>query len=189
MVAALDEACHLSMDPPDDTPLIVSQRTVTGFQGRPRVDIAYNFLKTALKWSTITQIAAELKCCTRTVRRRAEEYGLVDPQPPVFESVEEEDGSITTYHTSSTAPNSTLPDEELILLVARCHQLFPYVGRKILDGFLQARGHRVQRDRVTAAFRAVNGAPRIFGGREIQRRAYRVAGPNSLWHHDGQHGE
>jgi hypothetical protein len=30
---------------------------------------------------------------------------------------------------------------------------------------------------------------RIFERIRIRRREYRVLGPNSLWHHDGQHGE
>jgi hypothetical protein len=57
----------------------------------------------------------------------------------------------------------------------------------MLSGYLLSLGFRVTRDDIVAAFRRVNGAPARFGHPPIVRRVYKVAGPNSLWHHDGHH--
>ncbi|THH13742.1 hypothetical protein EUX98_g9686, partial [Antrodiella citrinella] len=51
-----------------------------------------------------------------------------------------------------------------------------------------AAGHHVPRERLTLSYARVHGTPGIFGARTIHRRQYNVAGANSLWHHDGQHG-
>lgn len=67
-------------------------------------------------------------------------------------------------------------------------EVFPNFGRRMLAGCLHTMGHNVPRDRITASYLRVHGAPALFGDRSIERREYFVAGANSLWHHDGQHG-
>lgn len=44
------------------------------------------------------------------------------------------------------------------------------------------------RERIIESYLRVYGTPGVFGDRAIHRRVYTVAGANSLWHHDGQHG-
>ena len=46
----------------------------------------------------------------------------------------------------------------------------------------------VSEARVRDSLERVSGVPGTFGGRRVHRRRYQVAGANSLWHHDGQHG-
>ena len=44
-------------------------------------------------------------------------------------------------------------------------------------------------DGVVESYLRVIGPPNNqFGNRRIERRVYSVPGPNTLWHHDGQHG-
>ena len=59
----------------------------------------------------------------------------------------------------------------------------------MLFGRLKAAGYHVPVERIAASYLRVHGAPGSFGGRAVHRRAYHVAGANSLWHHDGQHGK
>ena len=189
MLEGLDEASHQSRDPPDAVPLIVTHRMPTGCRGRPRVEVDPAFLSQALTLRGSTQISAVLQCSPRTVRRRALELGLADPAPPVFMETLEADGTITQTHTSTTRPVSTLSDEELDAEVAAVLQVFPSFGRRLLAGRLQAAGHHVPRVRLAASYLRVHGPSGLFGLRTIQRREYNVAGANSLWHHDGQHGK
>jgi hypothetical protein len=59
----------------------------------------------------------------------------------------------------------------------------------MIDGHLRHMGHRISRVRLQQSYSHVHGAPvSEFGPRRIHRRVYNVPGPNSLWHHDGQHG-
>ncbi|KAG8711825.1 hypothetical protein FRC09_020395 [Ceratobasidium sp. 395] len=57
-----------------------------------------------------------------------------------------------------------------------------------MSGYLKSLGLTIPRERVRQALEEVRGAPAAFGARPIHRTVYRVPGPNSLWHHDGQHG-
>ena len=66
---------------------------------------------------------------------------------------------------------------------------FPSYGRCMIDGHLRHMGHRISRVRLQQSYAHVHGPPvSAFGPRRIHRRVYYVPGPNSLWHHDGQHG-
>ncbi|KAJ7460489.1 hypothetical protein B0H11DRAFT_2058064 [Mycena galericulata] len=58
----------------------------------------------------------------------------------------------------------------------------------MIRGHLKSQGYHIPRDRITASFLRVHGAPAIFGDRQISRKKYRVPGPMSLAHMDGQHG-
>lgn len=59
----------------------------------------------------------------------------------------------------------------------------------MLDGMLRRLGHRVPMDRIRASLARIDPVQRVFGRVTLTRREYKVAGPNALWHHDGQHGE
>ena len=47
---------------------------------------------------------------------------------------------------------------------------------------------RTVRSPIRASYERVHGAPASLINRPIERQVYHVAGPNSLCHHDGQHG-
>ncbi|KAG8941496.1 hypothetical protein FRC03_004468 [Tulasnella sp. 419] len=53
---------------------------------------------------------------------------------------------------------------------------------------LRRLGHRVPVRRIRESLYRVDPVRRVFGRVKIKRRTYKVPGPNSLWHHDGQHG-
>jgi hypothetical protein len=189
MVFALDEACHQSSDVPDTTPLTISHVSQTGRRGRPRVEIEPSFLSQALDLRGPTGLRSIFHCSSRTIRRRALEYGLVNPGHPVYTDHMFEDGSMGRSYTSSTRPVSVMTDEQLDSAVREILEIFPLFGRRMLTGRLKDAGHNVPRKRLRASYLRVHGAPALFGDRTIHRRVYNVAGANSLAHHDGQHGE
>ena len=186
MVGQLDEARHLSSDPPDGPNLVVSRSVATG--GRPRLEIDPHFLAQALDLRGTTHLAAVFNCSARTIRRRALRYGLAQPGHPVYVNTPQPDGTVTRSYSSTSRPVSTLTDEQLDTLLTSILEVFPDFGRRMLSGRLKAGGHHVPRARITASYLRVHGSPGGFGIRFIPRRPYKVAGANSLWHHDGQHG-
>ncbi|KAI1781796.1 hypothetical protein LXA43DRAFT_907695 [Ganoderma leucocontextum] len=81
-----------------------------------------------------------------------------------------------------------LNDDDLdqLLIVLRSH--YHRAGVSVLDGMLRALGYHVTRERLRQALVRVDPVRRVFERIRIRRREYKVAGPNALWHHDGQHG-
>lgn len=189
MVSLLEEACHQSMDPPDTTQPSVVTLAHSGKAGRPRIEIDQNFLEQALALRGPHTIGPLLGCHPRTVRRRALEYQMVEPAEPVKSQIVEADGGVTTVWTSTTPPMATLGDEELDRLMGDILQMFPFFGRRMIAGTLLSMGHRVSQTRVRESYLRVWGAPSTFGNRPIVRKVYWVPGVNSLWHHDGNHGQ
>jgi hypothetical protein len=59
----------------------------------------------------------------------------------------------------------------------------------MLRGMLQRLGYRISRERITQSLLRIDPVQRVFQRILIRRRVYSVPGPNSLWHHDGQHGK
>jgi hypothetical protein len=189
MIQHLETASHLSRDPPDAPPIITSTSERTGRPGRPRIAIDPDLLATAINLRGPTHLAGIFNCAPRTIRWRALEHQLVKPCPPVYVDYIQEDGSITRIYASNSTSNS-LSDDELDLVVSYILDAFPSFGRRMIDGHLKHLGHKIPRARVRESYVRVHGAPRgAFGPYRIQRRVYKVAGPNSLWHHDGQHGQ
>ncbi|KAJ3513257.1 hypothetical protein NLJ89_g3052 [Agrocybe chaxingu] len=84
--------------------------------------------------------------------------------------------------------HSTISDRDLDDLIIRLRFHFQRAGISMLDGMLRRLGHRVQRERIRQALLRIDPVRRIFERIRIRRRQYSVAGPNALWHHDGQHG-
>jgi hypothetical protein len=189
MITHLDQASVASSDPPEAPPIQTTRTVHTGQPGRPRIEIDEHLLATALEMRGPTHLAPVFNVSARTVRRRALECGLAEPGPPVYVEYEAEDGSISRYYTSSTAPMSDLTDNELDVITLQILNAFPNFGRRMITGHLRYLGHRIPRVRVQDAYLRVCGTSRNrFGDRRIERRVYSVPGPNSLWHHDGQHG-
>jgi hypothetical protein len=83
---------------------------------------------------------------------------------------------------------SDISDEDLDRLVTEILLIAPSYGRRMIDGALRSRGIRVAIRRITASYRRVHGPPASFFDRHLVRRTYTVAGVNSVWHHDGHHG-
>ncbi|KAG1893178.1 uncharacterized protein F5891DRAFT_963393, partial [Suillus fuscotomentosus] len=82
-----------------------------------------------------------------------------------------------------------LSDEELDEITEQVLELFPNFGRRMLNGHFRFLGHHVPRSRILESYARVHGAPTtMFGARRIRRQVYSVPAPNSLYHHDGQHG-
>lgn len=188
MLNALDDAAHQALDHSDHPLLIVAERPRTGKRGRPRVEIDPQILVTAAMLRGPTDLAPVFNCGPRTVCRRMIEYGIAEAQPPVFTPGRNADGGDIVIHTTSTRPVSTLSDGDLLEWVVACLQLFPNHRTRMIFGFLKSFGHHVPLPRISAALQHILGRTSVFSDRRIQRREYHVAGPNALWHHDGQHG-
>lgn len=78
-------------------------------------------------------------------------------------------------------------DSELDAIISSLHELYPAAGETMLMGALRGMGLRITRHRLRASIRQVDPVQRLFERIRIERRVYSVAGPNALWHHDGQH--
>lgn len=113
---------------------------------------------------------------------------LLDPTLPMSEPFPEGFGSQTVHPVSYTAPLSTMSDEELDNLVVHLRSHYRRAGISMLDGMLRRLGHHVQRERIRQSLTRIDPVQRVFERIRIRRRTYSVPGPNSLWHHDGQHG-
>lgn len=102
--------------------------------------------------------------------------------------------SPSTYNTTSqpvvsfTGPLSTLCDDALDNLISQLRSHFRRAGISMLDGMLRRLGHRLPRERIRDSLMRIDPVQRVFQRIRIRRRVYSVPGPNSLWHHDGQHG-
>ncbi|KAJ7120403.1 hypothetical protein C8R44DRAFT_623637 [Mycena epipterygia] len=108
-------------------------------------------------------------------------FALLNSLPPGLEDL-------------STQPNSTgelsnIADWELNSLVLCLRTHFRRAGISMLDGMLRRLGHRLQHKHICESLSRIDPVHRVFQRIHIRRRHYHVAGPNSLWHHDGQHGK
>jgi len=75
-----------------------------------------------------------------TVQWHALEYGLVEPGHPVYVEYQAEDGTIHRYYTSSTAPMSNIPDDELDNILGQILDVFPDFGHRMITGHLHYLG-------------------------------------------------
>lgn len=189
MVADLEIAKTSSTYEPDAPPVAHTRHIHTGGRGRSRIEIDSDVLVTAYQLAGPTRLAQVFHVSARTIRCRALEQQIVEPGDPVFVTLTDEDGEVFRIHTSSTGSQSTLTDEELDGIMLDILNAFPSFGRRMIDGHLHYLGQHLPRRRIQESYARVNGPPvAAFGLRRIQRRVYRVAGFNSLQHHDGQHG-
>ena len=189
MVSSLDNACHQSTSSPDDAHPRVVARVSTGRRGRPHIQIDPYVLHEALTFRGPTKLASLFNCSSRTVRQRALDLGLSQPGVPVFTEEQTAQGDIRRSYAPPAPRVSTISDDQLNGLLTDLLQTFLKFGRCMITGWLHTNGHRVPQTRITAAYARVHGAPGLFGDHTIHRKTYHVAGANSLWYHDGQHGE
>ena len=137
---------------------ITTRRT----KGRPSILIKESELEMQF---TRIEIARLLGCSARTIRRRILEFGLE---------------YISGY--------SQISDEDLDDLVTAFVGNLPSAGQVSLAGYLQSQGHHIQRWRIHDSMLRVDPwGVQQRSRRILHRRRYRVPGPNSLWHIDGNH--
>ncbi|KAJ6467427.1 hypothetical protein C8R45DRAFT_838548 [Mycena sanguinolenta] len=171
-------------------------------------DIDPNFLEFAHEHRSTTGIGRFLGVSRSVVQSAMLRQGLVQPQQAPFVdeplSGDEESDEIldpeipipdnlppdfeNTASTGSSGDISTIPDWELDSLLLRLRTHFRRAGISILDGMLRRLGHHVQQSRIRDSLCRIDPVHRVFQRIRIRWREYRVAGPNALWHHDGQHG-
>lgn len=126
MVEDLDAASLQSADPPSAPPLLAAHRAGSGKRGRPKVVIDRTFLSQALTMRGPTGIASVLGCSSRTIRRRALEYQLVEPGPPVMITAAQEDGTVVrTWTDARTARADDLTDNQLDSVVRQTLEVIP----------------------------------------------------------------
>lgn len=200
---ALCTPLHASSDTPNQEAIEVVTRVQSGRHGRPRLEFNRAMLAQALETRNQTEVASEWGVSYKTIHRNALAFGLIQPgqhpfppqaepeaQPEAGRAGGEAEVAVVAGppRQSRTRGRRELTDEELAGLVQECLTLFQIFGRNMVMGFLASRAVYASRDRIEAAVLRVNGIPRLFGDR-IERRVYAIAGPNAVWHHDGQHGE
>lgn len=185
----------------------------TGQRGRPRIEIDPQFLDWAYTQRTTTGMSNFLGVSRRVVRYALLEHGIAEPQPNPFSTLSAPIslGANTEAHdvndnllepifpvadiqqvapclASFTGPLSPMSDEELDGLVIQLRSHFKRAGISMLDGMLRRLGHWVPRRQIRESLLRIDPVRRVFERITIRRCEYHVAGPNSLWHHDGQHG-
>lgn len=97
--------------------------------------------------------------------------------------------SYTVYHPGVSSELSALSDTDLNNLVAGILTQFPDFSRRMIDSYLTHVSYRVPHSRLISSYGRVAGvSPHIFAATCLHRRVYSIPGPNSLVHHDGQHG-
>ena len=191
MVALLDAACQQLSDPPDEPRLSVAEWTTSGGPGRPRMEIDPQFLAFAVNTRGPERISQVLGCSARTVRRRILEHAILPPGESPCQDVilnNNQTARICVGNTRNTRM-SNISDDDLDQQMIHILTQFPNYGRRMIDGRLKAMGFNVSQTRISSSYRRVHGPPRNWSeNRRIRRRQYTVAGVNSVWHQDGQHG-
>jgi hypothetical protein len=182
MVFHLDQARQASSDPLEGPTIPFALTMHTGRRGRPRVEVDPDLLSTALTLRPKTQVAKTANCSARTIRRRQLDYGIVIPGPSRSQAQQAGGDDGGPSHSGA------LSDDELDRYLTILIQDFPTFGRRLATASLRANGIIVSEVRVRDSLVRIRGVPGTFGGRRVHRRRYQVAGANSLWHHDGQHG-
>ena len=157
------EACRIESPSPRQS---LSIRRTSGSRGSPLFDIPQQQLQFLIHYGfTGTDISSLLGVSFRTLQRRLRDFGL-----------------------SLRGQYSTLSDQELDASVARIGRDYPRAGGRTMNSLLESEGVRVQRSRVRASQLRVDPAGvALRWSDSTQRRVYRVHGPNSLWHIDGNH--
>ena len=132
--------------------------------GRPFIDVGKDqieFLRGLhFSWQKIANIPGISR---GTLYRRKQLYGISD--------------SLTT-----------VPDDVLAATMQQIRSITPNIGQTRMIGALRARGIFVTRERVRTMLRRLDPLGTALRWRAaIYRPKYAVAGPNALWHIDGNH--
>ncbi|KAK0229612.1 hypothetical protein EDD85DRAFT_957389 [Armillaria nabsnona] len=172
MVACLDDATHLTTDPPDQAfPSTTQQYEYTGHPGRPRKVVDPQLLAITFNQHGPTALAEYFDCCARTVWQHALDYGLAQPGEAVFFEYESEEGAtIRIYNRSSTGAVSDISNDTLNDTVHKVIESFPSFGWRMFYGHLKFMGLHVPHSCVEAFYNRIQGAPtQGFGVRRVLR--------------------
>ena len=90
---------------------------------------------------------------------------------------------------SFTEPLSTISNVVLDDLISQLCSHFQRAGLTMLDGMLCRLGHRLPQECIRHSLMCIDPVQHVFQWICIRQRVYSVHSPNSLWHHDGQHGK
>ncbi|XP_026064456.1 uncharacterized protein LOC113047310 isoform X2 [Carassius auratus] len=148
-------------------PQAYSAPLVRGFSGQPQYSITQEQLRFLLEYNFSTKQMGEiLGVSKRTVKRRLRKYNI-----------------------SLRDRYSNLSDSDLDNLVREVVGGNDELGAEAVRARLAGQGIVVQRRRVRQSLIRTNpiGAAQRLTTRRLHRRIYQVAGPNSLWHLDGNH--
>ena len=134
-------------------------------RGRPVITIEKDQLAFLCEQGfRIKDIAEMFGCCTKTIERRLNKYGI------------------------SSNKFADLTNEQLDVYVQQISSLHPHLGEKSVNGRLKSQGIVVQRDRIRESMRRVDPTGvQSRARRALHRRTYSVCAPNELWHLDGYH--
>lgn len=88
---------------------------------------------------------------------------------------------------SYSMPSSTISNDELDEQVIDIHHHFPLASITMIHGALQGHQMHIPCRRISESLLHVDPVCRVFGRQIVHWHKYQVPGPNSLWHHDGQH--
>lgn len=149
-----------------DSTIWDQNRLVLPQRGRPPLNISEQALSGLLEQQfTQVEIGHILGCSAKTVHRRIVEFGL-----------------------SPLIQYTAISDGELDALVEEFVANFPTAGHETLAGHLSTLGYRIQRCKIRdSLYRVDPWGVEQRSRRLLHRRKYRVPGPNSLWHIDGNH--
>ncbi|KAF8055696.1 hypothetical protein FPV67DRAFT_1567427 [Lyophyllum atratum] len=189
---------------------VIVETVHTGHRGRPQIHIDPEFLRWAYSMRSTSSIARFLGVGRRLVRDHLLQYGIAEAreQPSVLSAQYIEENNDFLDPQGQAVPIDNPPEvpqelavpspnlestthisvEDLDALLLHLRQHFRRAGITMLDGMLRRLGHRVPRERIKQSLIRIDPVHRVFQRIKIRRRVYSVPGPNSLWHHDGQHG-
>ena len=187
MLEALDTSLAAAQDDLIRDPIPVAHAEER--RGRSRIAIDVNWLTHASQGMTLKDIAHEVGCSARTVRRRMLEHNLAEPAPPVIRTVVQPNGILAKewHPTGPTRFDFKNNPEELDDVVRAIVRRFNNYSQGYVKGALRSQGYRVAREDVRVSLRNVRGVQARFVNRPIERHVYSVPEVNSLWHHDGNH--
>ena len=138
----------------------------TDMRGRPKVVVSQGMLNYFFSHGfSASTTAMLLHVSLSTIRRRMSEYGM----------------TIRNIYSS-------ISDEELDRIVTFVQHQNKNCGYRMMQGYLQRLGHKVQQTRVRESMARTD--PEGLANRwsyAVHRRSYSVATPNALWHLDGHH--
>ncbi|KAA0724141.1 hypothetical protein E1301_Tti020079 [Triplophysa tibetana] len=140
---------------------------VRGLPGRPQYSITQEQLRFLVEYNFSTKQMAEiLGVSKRTVKRRLRKFNI----------------SLRDRHTN-------LSDSDLDNIVRELVGGNDELGAEAVRARLAGQGIIIQRHRVRQSLIRTNpiGAAQRVTTRRLHRRIYKGAGPNSLWHLDGNH--
>ncbi|XP_046902336.1 uncharacterized protein LOC124485073 [Hypomesus transpacificus] len=146
----------------------VSSDSTSRIAGRPLYPLPITTIESYLLLGlTAVDIARLFGVSERTIRRRMAHNGL-----------------------RVSDLNTKMDDPQLDAMVTEILQHHPNTGYKMMIGYLNSRGIKIQKQRVQESMRRIDPegvVVRTLMLQTVRRRRYSVSAPNSLWHIDGNH--